>query len=93
MGMLKIDHIRTMLEMPRIKARWHRVHGQSFTEKDVHVFYNHFETKLMESLATYTDPIQHVKTTVQQLRDAGIRIGSTTGYTDAMMEVVTKHLC
>jgi len=91
MGMLKIDHIRTMLEMPRIKAEWHRVHGQSFTEKDVHVLYNHFETKLMESVATYTDPIQHVKTTVQQLRDAGIRIGSTTGYTDAMMEVVTKH--
>ena len=54
MGMLKIDHIRTMLEMPRIKEEWHRVHGQSFTEEDVHVLYNHFETKLMESLATYT---------------------------------------
>lgn len=91
MGMLKIDHIRTMLEMPRINEEWQRIHGQAFTENDVHTLYNQFETKLMESLANYTDPIQHVKTAVQQLREAGIRIGSTTGYTDSMMEVVTKN--
>lgn len=91
MGMLKIDHIRTMLEMPRINEEWQRVYGQAFTENDVHTLYNQFETKLMESLAIYTGPIQHVKTAVQQLREAGIRIGSTTGYTDSMMEVVTQH--
>lgn len=91
MGMLKIDHIRTMLEMPRIADEWQRVHGQAFTEENVSALYKQFETKLMESLATYTDPIQHVKATVQQLREAGIRIGSTTGYTDSMMEVVTRH--
>ena len=27
MGMLKIDHIRTMLHMERIEAEWVRVHG------------------------------------------------------------------
>ncbi len=91
MGMLKIDHIRTMLEMPRINEEWKRVHRQHFTEEDVHLLYNQFESKLMESLATYTDPIQHVTATVQQLREAGIRFGSTTGYTDFMMEVVTKQ--
>lgn len=91
MGMLKIDHIRTMLEMPRIQEEWKRVHGQSFTEEDVQALYKEFESKLMESLATFTNPIQYVKETVQQLREAGIRIGSTTGYTDSMMEVVTLH--
>ena len=91
MGMLKIEHIRTMLEMPRINDEWKRVHGQHFTVEDVHVLYNQFESKLMESLATYTDPIPHVIATVKQLREAGIRFGSTTGYTDSMMEVVTKH--
>lgn len=92
MGMLKIDHIRTMLEIPRISEEWQRVHGRSFTEDDVQALYKQFESKLMESLATYTDPIPYVIETVQQLREAGIRIGSTTGYTDSMMEVVTKHL-
>jgi len=91
MGMLKIDHIRTMLEMPRIQEEWKRVHGQSFTEDDVQALYKEFELKLMESLAAFTNPIQYVKETVQQLREAGIRIGSTTGYTDSMMEVVTQH--
>jgi len=91
MGMLKIDHIRTMLEMPRIQEEWKRVHGQSFTEEDVQALYKEFELKLMESLAAFTNPIQYVKETVQQLREAGIRIGSTTGYTDSMMEVVTQH--
>lgn len=91
MGMLKIDHIRTMLEMPRIQEEWKRVHGQSFTEEDVQALYKEFESKLMESLAAFTNPIQYVKETVQQLREAGIRIGSTTGYTDSMMEVVTLH--
>ncbi|MFJ8102306.1 hypothetical protein [Lysinibacillus sp. NPDC096212] len=62
-----------------------------FTEQDVLALYMQFESKLMESLATYTDPIQHVKETVYRLRKEGIRIGSTTGYTDSMMEVVTHH--
>jgi len=89
MGMLKIDHIRTMLEMPRIREAWNEKYGRDFTEEDVHALYMQFESKLMESLATYTDPIQYVTETIQQLKEDGIRIGSTTGYTDSMMEVVT----
>ena len=91
MGMLKIDHIRTMLEMPRIREAWNQKYGRDFTEQDVLALYMQFESKLMESLATYTDPIQHVKEVVHRLREEGIRIGSTTGYTDSMMEVVTQH--
>lgn len=91
MGMLKIDHIRTMLEMPRIREAWERVHGQTFKEEDVYALYTEFETELMKSLATYTDPISHVIDTVEKLKLAGIRIGSTTGYTDSMMAVVTEN--
>lgn len=91
MGMLKIDHIRTMLEMPRISEGWKQVYGQAYKEEDVQTLYAEFETKLMESLATYTDPIPHVIDTVAKLKSAGIRIGSTTGYTDSMMDVVTKN--
>ena len=91
MGMLKIDHIRTMLEMPRISEEWKQVHGQAYKEEDVQTLYVEFEAKLMESLATYTDPISHVIDTVEKLKSAGIGIGSTTGYTESMMDVVTKN--
>ncbi len=91
MGMLKIDHIRTILEMPRISEEWKKVHERAFTEDDVQALYVQFEAKLMESLATYTDPIPHVVDTVHHLKLAGIHIGSTTGYTDSMMDVVTSQ--
>ncbi len=35
MGMRKLINIRTMLEMPRIKAEWHRVCSFDITGKDV----------------------------------------------------------
>ena len=34
MGMLKRDHIRTMMNMERIHEEWKRVHGKDFTEED-----------------------------------------------------------
>ena len=89
MGMLKIDHIRTMLAMERIGACWAQVHGRAPEDKDAHAIYGVFETKLMESLEQYAMPKPGVLETVERLRAMGLRIGSTTGYTDAMMEVVT----
>jgi phosphonoacetaldehyde hydrolase len=88
MGMLKIDHIRAMLSMPRISALWAEKYGRSFTEQDVHDLFAVFEPALMKSLADYTDPIPHVLAAIATLREQGLKIGSTTGYTDAMMEVV-----
>ena len=76
MGMLKRDHIRTMLAMPRLKA--------------VEKIYGVFEDSLMESLSDYAAPKPGTVETVARLREMGIKIGSTTGYTDAMMAVVTK---
>lgn len=91
MGMLKIDHIRAMLQMPRIHAKWQEVHGQVFTEEDVNRLYEQFEHQLMISLAEYTTPIQGVLETVEWLRANNIKIGSTTGYTKEMMMVVVPE--
>lgn len=91
MGMLKIDHIRAMLQMPRIQQKWQEVYGRSSTEEDVAGLYAQFEKQLMVSLATYTDPIPSVLDTVQALRAQGLKIGSTTGYTKEMMDIVAPH--
>ena len=91
MGMLKIDHIRAMLKMPRIHAKWQEVHGSPFNEEDVNRLYEQFEKQLMISLAEYTTPIQGVIETVEWLRANNIKIGSTTGYTREMMAVVVPE--
>ncbi|MED5020399.1 phosphonoacetaldehyde hydrolase [Paenibacillus chibensis] len=88
MGMLKIDHIRAMLSMPRVSGLWENKYGRSFDEEDVKRLYAEFEPALMASLSEYTDPIPGVIETVQELRSQGLKIGSTTGYTSSMMEVV-----
>ena len=51
-------------------------------------FYSHFEPKLLSILDRFADPKPGVIDAVAALREAGLKIGSTTGYTDAMMEIV-----
>ena len=50
MGMLKIDHIRTMLNMPRIKQCWTEKYGKEPTEENVHELFNVFEEKKLPGL-------------------------------------------
>ena len=88
MGLLKRDHIRAMLAMPRIKALWESKHGRAADAHDVETIYACFEPLLLASLRTYTDPLPEVVQTVQLLRDAGLKIGSTTGYTRSIMQRV-----
>ena len=52
MGMLKIDHIRAMLSMPRI-ALWEERYARAFNEQDVENLYAEFEPALMASLVDY----------------------------------------
>ncbi len=91
MGMLKRDHIRTMLEMPRLKEQWLLQKGNLPDEAAVEEIYSVFEKSLMQSLGDYASPKPGTVETVKKLREMGLHIGSTTGYTDAMMEVVTKR--
>ncbi|WP_106768810.1 phosphonoacetaldehyde hydrolase [Paenibacillus faecalis] len=91
MGMLKIDHIRAMLSMPRVSDLWEQTYGRTFQEEDVQRLYAAFEPALMASLSAYTDPIPGVIETVASLKAQGLKIGSTTGYTDSMMEVVVMN--
>ena len=90
MGMLKKDHIRSILHMPRIKAMWTEKYGRPFNEKDVTNLYASFEPLLLASLKDYTQPLPEVIETIHELRAKGLKIGSTTGYTDVMMKIVTE---
>lgn len=91
MGMLKWDHIKTMLSMERIREEFKRIHGRDFTDQDVDEMHEKFAASLMKILDQFSDPKDYVVDTVAKLRDAGLMIGSITGYTDAMMEIVTKE--
>lgn len=90
MGMLKWDHIKTMMSMPRINNLWKEKHGRDFTDKDIDEMHDKFKGKLMGILHNYAEPKPYVVDTISKLREKNIKIGSTTGYTDEMMSIVVK---
>lgn len=91
MGMLKIDHIRTMLKMERIANLWKEKYGNIPGEEEAQKLYRLFEPKLLQILNRFSEPKPYVAETVEELRHRGYKIGSTTGYTDKMMSIVTKE--
>ena len=90
MGMLKRDHIKTMLQMERIHDLWVEKYKREADEADIDKMYGMFEEKLMGILDRFTEPKPCVLEAVAELRGMGIKIGSTTGYTDEMMKIVTE---
>ncbi|MEB7463106.1 phosphonoacetaldehyde hydrolase [Staphylococcus succinus] len=90
MGMLKRDHIQSMLEMPRIQQLWQHQYGKPHSEADIDNLYRQFETLLMKNLESFTDPLPHVIEVIDALRKKGYVIGSTTGYTKEMMKIVSS---
>ena len=88
MGKAKIDHLREVITMPRIAELWLQTHGTPASEQSIQDIYQRFLVVQKTVLAKYTDLIPGVLDFVAFLRAAGVRIGSTTGYTRELMEVV-----
>ena len=88
MGLTKVEEIRALFDIERVRAEFERKFGRPAGEEDVQARYAEFQRVLFASLEDYTDPIPGVVETISALRAQGIRIGSTTGYTRSMMDVV-----
>lgn len=89
MGMLKHNHIETMMKGERISKLWEEVHNRKWTDADVDAVYEESEKGIMEILKNYAEPKPYVIETVAKIREMGIKIGSTTGYTAEMMDIVS----
>jgi len=89
MGRSKHEHIAEVAKLPRVAAKWQERYGRTPTEHDVLTMYEEFLPLQKSTLAEGWDLIPGVCETIAQLRDRAIRIGSTTGYTRALMEVVS----
>lgn len=88
MGLMKKDHIRHLCMLPAVSARWREKFGQLPDETDVEALYAETEPMMVSAIARYCDPIPGLLETVEELRKSGIRIGSSTGYTRPMMEIL-----
>jgi phosphonoacetaldehyde hydrolase len=85
MGMAKRDHVRAILALPRVYAAWTDGHGRAPDEADGDRLYADLAPLMREAAARHTTLIPGAAEAVAALRDAGVRIGSCTGYTREMM--------
>jgi phosphonoacetaldehyde hydrolase len=90
MGLHKKDHIRTMLQMPGITARWKSQHGKDWTEADVQSIFEAFMPMQLEVLGQHSDLIPGLIETLAQLRSSNLKIAGTTGYFREAADSVAK---
>jgi len=86
MGLSKREHIETMLREPGLSKAWRSIHGARVSAEDMDDIYEAFMGLLLDEVVSRSEPIPGVVDTVRDLRDRGIRIGSTTGYPREVME-------
>jgi phosphonoacetaldehyde hydrolase len=91
MGVLKKDHIRALLSYPRIAGEWKKRYQRAPDESEVESVFADFIPQQMKCLAEYSPVISGVSTTIQRLRDRGLKIGSTTGYTQSLLDILLPH--
>ena len=86
MGLAKRDHIRALLDLPRISAAWTAHSGAPPSEADVDGLFARVGPLMRTAAAACCDLIPGAAEQVTRLRAAGVAIGSCTGYTREMMQ-------
>lgn len=86
MGIRKREHVQVLLALPHVVAEWRRMHGSEPDSRDVQSLYAESERRMIETVANFASPTPGLAEALAVVRQRGLRIGSTTGYTSAMME-------
>lgn len=85
MGMAKSAHIAAILRTERVGQAWTAVHGKAPGEADVITLFNDIAPMMREAARECATLIPGAADVVRDLRAAGVKIGSCTGYTREMM--------
>ena len=91
MGLRKDLHIKALTEVDEIKERWKRIHGKYPDQTDVDKMFEDFVPIQLDCLRQYTGLLPGVSEVVQRLQKQGIKIGSTTGFTRPMVDILEEE--
>ena len=91
MGAHKKVHIRQISQIEAVSQRWQEVHGQKPNEDDIEAMFQDFIPLQLDCLADYADLIPGTLEAVADFRQRGLKVGSTTGYTGEMMQLLLSE--
>ena len=90
MGLPKKEHIRGILAMPRVRDQWLLLFDNTPGDAEVDEMYAEFIPRQFSCLAEYSAVIRGVSESVERFRNRGLKIGSTTGDTRAMLDLLVE---
>lgn len=90
MGLAKKEHITRILSTPRVREAWKAARGSLPTAEEADVLYQMFVPLQFSCLAEYSTLIPGVAESVQRFRNRDLKIGSTTGYTREMLDLLVE---
>lgn len=85
MGAPKRDHIAQMLQEPGLAERWRAARNTEPDDQAIDALYEAYAPLAARSAAKRTDLIPGAAEAVAELREAGLKIGATTGYPRGVM--------
>ena len=88
MGLEKRDHIRAIAQQSDVSAQWQQLYQSACTEADIDAMYRDSLSLQKNSVLDYAKLIPGTLESMAYCRAHDIKIGSTTGYSQAVMEVL-----
>ena len=88
MGMAKRPHIAALMALPRIAEAWKACHGRLPGERDIDQVFEIFLPMNIAAVKDHSQLIDGAADTVSKLREGGLKIGTTTGYTHDIMDAI-----
>jgi phosphonoacetaldehyde hydrolase len=90
MGLPKKDHISRIFAIPSVREAWQSLRGRAPSPSDLEEMYEAFIPLQFSCLADYSTLIPGVVSAVQRFHARGLKIGSTTGYTREMLDLLVE---
>jgi phosphonoacetaldehyde hydrolase len=91
MGTHKRVHIAAISSNEGVARRWEAVHGRKPNDCDVEEMFRDFVPLQLACLGDHAELIPGTLGAVAEFRRRGLKIGSTTGYTQDMMDVLVAE--
>ena len=88
MGLRKDLHIKALTEVPEIRERRKAVKGTDPDQGDVDAMFADFVPIQLACLPQYTALLPGVAATISKLQAEGLKIGTSTGFTRAMVDIL-----
>jgi phosphonoacetaldehyde hydrolase len=88
MGRAKRDHVTSLLEDKGVASRWRAAHGRDPNPQDIEILLERLGPLMRARAQAMSALIPGAVSMLEQLRVAGVRVASSTGYTREMLEPV-----